>query len=248
MESVSPIERVVCQPLVSLEEQHRLGVECQAWQVRIGRLQSRVEGKAPSRFLTAAIVIAKRRGAVSRNALVLSVMRWIAKRAQQYHKNPNGLTFDDLVSIGCLGAMRAAERWEPSRGVKYLTYADHWIRQMMHRYGGYAKAKQQLPVATDINPEVLADIVKDEGPNHIDAFHDGESVEADMAMVRQFFPKLTPLRQEVIRLRYLGGQWRPRGEVAEAMGKTRFAVKELEEQAVATLAENIRWARSGSSE
>ena len=39
-----------------------------------------------------------------------------------------GVPFDDLVQEGYLGLRTAAERFRPSRGVAFSTYAGHWIR------------------------------------------------------------------------------------------------------------------------
>nr|AKC88668.1 sigma factor [Pelargonium echinatum] len=52
----------------------------------------------------------------------------IAKRYQNA-----GLSMDDLVSAGCEGLLRGAEKFDPSRGYKFSTYAHWWIRQAMRR-------------------------------------------------------------------------------------------------------------------
>jgi len=42
-----------------------------------------------------------------------------------------GLPFDELIACGNLGLVEAAIRYEPERGVKFVTYADWWIRKSM---------------------------------------------------------------------------------------------------------------------
>jgi RNA polymerase sigma-32 factor len=39
-----------------------------------------------------------------------------------------GLPIDDLVAEGYLGVVHALQRFEPERGVRFVTYAAHWIR------------------------------------------------------------------------------------------------------------------------
>lgn len=40
---------------------------------------------------------------------------------------------DDMVQMGLLGLMRAAERFDPTLGCRFSTYAMWWIRQSIHR-------------------------------------------------------------------------------------------------------------------
>ena len=45
----------------------------------------------------------------------------------------NGIGLDDLIAAGNLGLVEAAMRFDPSRNVKFMTYADSWIRKMMRQ-------------------------------------------------------------------------------------------------------------------
>jgi RNA polymerase primary sigma factor len=40
-----------------------------------------------------------------------------------------GLPFDDLMGAGQLGVVRAAHRFDPERGVKFVSYAAWWVRK-----------------------------------------------------------------------------------------------------------------------
>lgn len=40
-----------------------------------------------------------------------------------------GLEFDELIAAGNLGLVEAGLRFDPARGVKFMTYADWWIRK-----------------------------------------------------------------------------------------------------------------------
>jgi RNA polymerase sigma-32 factor len=39
-----------------------------------------------------------------------------------------GLPFEDLVAEGYFGVVHALQRFEPERGIRFVTYASHWIR------------------------------------------------------------------------------------------------------------------------
>lgn len=41
---------------------------------------------------------------------------------------------DELYSAGVIGATEAATRFDPGRGIKFITYATHWIRNGMQHY------------------------------------------------------------------------------------------------------------------
>jgi RNA polymerase sigma factor (sigma-70 family) len=58
----------------------------------------------------------------------LRLVIYIAKRHQGTH-----LSFLDLIQEGNAGLMRALERFDPQRGVKFATYACWWIRQSINR-------------------------------------------------------------------------------------------------------------------
>jgi RNA polymerase primary sigma factor len=44
-----------------------------------------------------------------------------------------GLAFDELLAAGNLGLVEAALRFDPTRNVKFVTYADWWIRKTILR-------------------------------------------------------------------------------------------------------------------
>lgn len=48
------------------------------------------------------------------------------------HRNL-GLPLGDLINEGCLGLIEAARRYDPTRGVKFVTYAAAWVRKSILR-------------------------------------------------------------------------------------------------------------------
>ena len=49
------------------------------------------------------------------------------------HFRNRGLPVLDLIQEGNLGLMRAVDKFEPRRGLKFVTYAHWWIRQAISR-------------------------------------------------------------------------------------------------------------------
>ncbi|MAZ39076.1 MAG: RNA polymerase sigma factor RpoH [Legionellales bacterium] len=64
--------------------------------------------------------------------LVMSHLRFVAKIAQGY--SGYGLNFMDLVQEGSVGLMKAVKRFDPSVGVRLVSFAVHWIKAEIHEF------------------------------------------------------------------------------------------------------------------
>lgn len=67
----------------------------------------------------------------ARNKLIECNLRLVFGVARNYHSPL--LSFEDLVQEGAIGLVTAVERFDPSRGCRFSTYAVHWIRQAISR-------------------------------------------------------------------------------------------------------------------
>ncbi|MCC6488132.1 MAG: RNA polymerase sigma factor RpoD/SigA [Candidatus Hydrogenedentes bacterium] len=74
---------------------------------------------------------AQKGSAEARRKLIVSNLRLVVSIAKKYLYY--GLPLQDLIEEGNLGLMKAVDRYDPTRGCKFSTYATWWIRQAITR-------------------------------------------------------------------------------------------------------------------
>jgi len=81
----------------------------------------------------------------ARNTLVMSNQRFLLKTVAEFHSRHTHLDFDDLVSEANIGLMRAADKFDPSTGNRFVTYCRYWILQSLTRFANQQSVAVRLP-------------------------------------------------------------------------------------------------------
>jgi RNA polymerase primary sigma factor len=117
-------------PLLTAEQEVRLGALVEAGAVAQRRLDADGDGLTPAQRAELRRQVADGRRA--RQHMIEANLRLVVSIAKRYAM-AGGLPLLDLVQEGTIGMMRAVEKFDHRRGLKFSTYATWWIKQAIGR-------------------------------------------------------------------------------------------------------------------
>ena len=84
----------------------------------------------------------------AKDELICANLRLVISIAKKYVRRANTMTMEDLIQEGNFGLMKAVERFDPSLGYRFSTYATWWIKQAITRSLADQDRMIRLPVHT----------------------------------------------------------------------------------------------------
>ena len=173
-------------------------------------------------------------------ALVQANLKFVVTLANKFIGM--GLSIDDLIQEGNLGLIEAARKFTADKDVKFITYAQFWIRKRLNLALCEHGRTVRLPVNQEYdlykrkmrgeevnlhNVELDRRVGDDEGSNTVGDLilkaHDADPFESaeQTRLVNRLLDKLKDSDREIVRLFYgLEGDGMSTKEIAEQVGKT----------------------------
>jgi RNA polymerase primary sigma factor len=180
--------------------------------------------------------------------LVEANLRFVVSFAKRYRGL--GVSFLDLIHEGNLGLIEAARRFDPSRNVKFITYAVWWVREaMVHLLADQTRAFSFPPklfaalhgstedvslsdpvTHADGHARELADILAQE---QVPPVEDEMIHQSDLDELANALHDLDGKELEVMRLRFGLGDDEPHTlqEIGDRLHLTRERVRQIESRA-----------------
>jgi len=141
-------------PLLSNEEEIRLGKQVkqmmdlfalqESLADRLGRMPTKEEWAEAANMPPKALDAALKQGSRAKTKMIEANLRLVVSVAKKYQKR--NLELLDLVQEGTLGLERAVDKFDPTKGFKFSTYAYWWIRQAITRAIAQQARTIRLPV------------------------------------------------------------------------------------------------------
>ena len=94
--------------------------------------------------LASLILEGGKEGRLAKERLVVANLRFVISIAKMYQHA--GMLLEDLINEGNIGLIRAAERFDPTRGFKFASFAVWWIRQAILAFLADKSRMVRLPL------------------------------------------------------------------------------------------------------
>ena len=135
--------------LLTPEQELTLGRKVQALVVLQERCQD-AGGQGPGCEYNVLERRTMRLGQRARQHMITANLRLVVNLAKRYQNK--GLDLLDLIQEGSLGLARAVEKYDPTRGHRFSTYAYWWIRQGLNR--ALSTQSRAIRIPTNVNEQL----------------------------------------------------------------------------------------------
>lgn len=174
---------------------------------------------------------------MQRDELITKNMGYVVTLARQYKSDI--LSTDDLVNEGVIGLVKAAEKYDASRGKPFVTFAAPYIRKSietaisrLETSTNVRSTDESLPVGSR-NNYTLLNVLEDKNAEKADIVVEENTLSEDLLRYRD---TLNEREQRVINLYYgIGYERQTMAEIGEVLGLKRERVRQIRNTALRKL-------------
>jgi RNA polymerase primary sigma factor len=94
-------------------------------------------------------------------------LRFVVSVAKKYQFSYPNLTLMDIISLGCLGLLKALDKYDLNRGVKFISYAVWWIRHSITDKAASENDTIECPQSVYLNHKKVIKFVKEYTANNL---------------------------------------------------------------------------------
>lgn len=186
------------------------------------------------------------------NRLIEANLRFVVVIARQYQGQ--GLSMEDLVSEGNLGLMKAARKFDATRGLRFVNYAVVFIRQQIEKAVRKESDEQRVestrdgqthsvdaPLGSKANVSLLSVLVNTDSPQADQRVYNASLENA----VERSLQTLNERETFVINAYFgIGEERQTMAEIAERMDLKRERVRQIRNRAVRRLKKSMKLFRN----
>lgn len=182
------------------------------------------------------------------NRLIVANLRFVVVIARQYQGQ--GLSMEDLVSEGNLGLMKAARKFDATRGLRFVNYAVVFIRQQIEKAVRKESDEQRVestrdgqtrsvdaPLGSKANVSLLSVLVNADSPQADQRVYNASLEDA----IERSLQTLNERETIVVNAYFgIGEERQTMAEIAERMSLKRERVRQIRDRAVRRLKKNMK--------
>ena len=182
------------------------------------------------------------------NRLIEANLRFVVVIARQYQGQ--GLSMEDLVSEGNLGLMKAARKFDATRGLRFVNYAVVFIRQHIEKAVRKESDEQRVestrdgqtrsvdaPLGSKANVSLLSVLVNADSPQADQRVYNASLEDA----IERSLQTLNERETVVVNAYFgIGEERQTMAEIAERMSLKRERVRQIRDRAVRRLKKNMK--------
>jgi len=157
------------------------------------------------------IRLCKKGNLKAKNEIIEANLRFVFDIAKRY--TGRGVSISDLISDGNMGLLRAIEKFDETRDLKFISYAVWWVRQAMLEDINKTKLLNHIEIEPNTsNDAVLEKTLTDGEDEHVSYYEIGfsnekeeksrEVLESQKIVVSDLLSNLTDREKDIIELSY----------------------------------------------